>query len=450
MRKLYEQYCAGCHGADLRGGKASSLLDQTWRQGGDDESLRATIENGIPASGMPGFKATFTPAETRAMVILLRETAERSVAPELKGVRPLPSGVQRAAGQEYRIEDYAYGFDVPWAMAFTGPDELFVTERAGRLRRIVEGKLHPEPIRNTPRVWARDEGGLLCVAVDPDYRQNGWVYLSFSDPGPNDTAMTKIVRGRVRDHAWTDEEVLFALEHAAYSDSGMGFGCRLLFSGEHLYFTLGERGRVGAAQDLGSPFGKVHRIHRDGTIPSDNPFAGKAGALGSIYSLGNRNPQGLAIDPRNGDLWSTEHGPRGGDELNQIRPGANYGWPIITHGMNYDGTPVSALTEKPGLEQPRRHWTPSIAVCPILFYSGDRFPAWKNRLFLGSLAQQEFLIFTVEDSQLVAEERVFKDLGRVRDIQTGPDGLIYLSMEPPGTPGRILRLVPVEGSRPAP
>jgi glucose/arabinose dehydrogenase len=219
----------------------------------------------------------------------------------------------------------------------------------------------------------------------------------------------------------------------------------MVFSGPYLFFSVGERNVFGAAQKLDVPNGKIHRIFPDGRVPPDNPFVHTPGAVGSIWAYGTRNPQGLALDPRDGSLWETEHGPRGGDELNWIRRGRNYGWPVITYGINYDGTPITDKTAAPGMEQPVLHWTPSIATSEIEFYTGDRFPKWKGNLFLGSLAQQKFLRIVIDAQHRATHvEEVFKHLGRVRDIKTGPDGNLYVALEYIGKRGRVVRLVPAE------
>ncbi|WNG38632.1 PQQ-dependent sugar dehydrogenase [Archangium violaceum] len=211
-------------------------------------------------------------------------------------------------------------------------------------------------------------------------------------------------------------------------------------------FSIGERGHKEDAQELSRPNGKVHRIHEDGSIPKDNPFAGREGAIASIWSYGNRNPQGLTRHPVTGELWEAEHGPRGGDELNRIEPGHNYGWPVITYGMNYDGTPMTDRTAQEGMEQPVLHWTPSIAVSAIDFYTGSRFPQWKNDLLVGALAQQELRRLRIEDGKVVHQEVLFKDIGRVRDVVSGPDGAIYIAFN---EPDRIARLVPASPVEPA-
>ena len=444
--ELYAHFCAGCHGADLRGGKASSLLDGHWRGKGDDDSLLQVVRDGLPTSGMPAFGGALNEAELHGMIAFIRETARRAAAPTPTGAHPLPQDPQRGEVQTWRAELIAEGLDVPWSMAFLPDGSLLVTDRGGTLHRVVDGRIGP-PATGLPKVWVRDEGGLMSVVPHPGYAQNGWLYLSFSDPGEGDTAMTRIVRGRLRGNAWVDQETIFAAPHESYTDNGTNFGGRLVFDGDYLFFSVGERGAVGQAQDLSRPNGKIHRVFHDGRIPPDNPFVAVPGAVGSIWSLGHRNPQGLALDPVSGGLWESEHGPRGGDELNHIGRGLNYGWPLITHGLNYDGTPISPRTEQAGLEQPVVHWTPSIAVSQIHFYTGAALPCWKNNLFVGSLAQQELYRMVVEGARVTHQELIFKGLGRIRDIKTGPDGLLYVLLEIPGPPpGRLIRLRPANAS----
>ncbi len=444
-RQHYPRLCATCHGEDMRGGKTGSLLDTQWNYtDGSDDGIASVIRDGLPLSGMPAFGAALNAAEIRGLVVLIRENAMHAGMPIPRRSAALPVEVQKSAEHAWRVEPVIEGLDVPWGIDFLPDGRLIFTERAGRLF-VAEKEAAPVEIAGIPRAWVRDEGGLMDVALHPDYARNGWVYLTFSDPGDNGAAMTKVVRGRIRDGRWADEQTIFSAPQSSYTNRGVHFGSRLLFDGNHLFFSIGERGATGQAQDLSLPNGKIHRVFHDGSIPPDNPFVKTPGAWPSIWSHGHRNPQGLAHDPVGGGLWETEHGPRGGDELNLIRPGANYGWPVITHGMNYNGTPVSALTAKDGMEQPVRHWTPSIATSPLHFYTGDKFPRWKNNLFLGSLAGQQFVRLVIDGGKIAREEIVFKNLGRIRDIATGPDGLLYVSLELPAEPGRIIRLIPADG-----
>jgi aldose sugar dehydrogenase len=354
--------------------------------------------------------------------------------------------VVRSERHAFKLETVVEGLETPWSVAFLPDGRMLVTEKPGRLRVVEKGRLQPRPIQGTPEVWARGQGGLLDVAVHPDYARNGWIYLSYSDPGENGSAMTAIVRGRLREGRFVEQQTIFRAPAGLYRTGGVHFGCRLVFDGKgYLFFSIGERGHKEDAQDLSRPNGKVHRLHDDGRVPEDNPFVGREGALPGIWSYGNRNPQGLARHPETGALWESEHGPRGGDELNLLQPGRNYGWPLITHGMNYDGTPMTDRTAQEGLEQPVLHWTPSIAVSAIDFYTGNRFPQWKNHLFVGALAWQELRRLVIEDGRVVHQEVLFKDVGRVRDVVSGPDGSLYVVFN---GPDRVARLVPARQNHP--
>src|SRR5690606_32165195 len=279
----------------------------------------------------------------------------------------------------------------------------------------------------------------LDVGVHPDYASNGWIYLSYSDPGPDDSAMTAVVRGKLRDGAFVEQQTIFKAPTELYRKGTVHFGSRFVFENGYLFFSIGERGQMQDAQDLSRPNGKVHRIHDDGRVPDDNPFVGRDAALPTIWSYGHRNPQGLDVDPVTGGLYDAEHGPRGGDELNLVQKGRNYGWPVITYGMNYDGTPMTDKTAQEGMEQPVTYWVPSIAVSSIAFYTGDRFPQWKNNLFVASLAQQELRRLELKDGKVTHQEVLFKGVGRLRDIVVGPDGALYIAFN---EPDRIARVVP--------
>lgn len=444
----YAEFCANCHGPQLEGGKGPRLVGGQLKHGGDEASLVRSIRDGYREAGMPGFARAMSPAETLALATFIRETSTRRVDPEPVNDRPLPLGVQQSEEHAYRIEEVAGDLDVPWSIAFLPDGRLLVTERAGRLRVIEHGQLRPEMIGGLPPVVVKDEAGLMSVVADPDFAHHGWIYLSFSDPGPDDTAMTKIIRARLQGWQLVDPQPIFSIPPEKYQKGYVLFGCRLVFDGDYLFFSVGvrglEEGVSNDAQNLALPNGKIHRVFHDGKIPPDNPFVHQPDAFPSIWARGVRNPQGLARDPRDGTLWETEHGPRGGDELNHIERGKNYGWPLITYGMNYDGTPVSDQTAAPGLEQPVVDWTPSIAASEIEFYTGDKFPRWRNQLFAGSLATQKLLRLVIDRGRVTHTEEIFKGLGRVRDIKTGPDGLIYIALESIGKPGKIVRLVPAD------
>ena len=438
---LFQQQCANCHD----GGKATALQDGDFKYGRDDASLVRSIRDGYPGTGMPAFGSALNTNEIQTLVVFLHERMAKNITPK-DNLAIDPNTVHRSELQSYRIETIVdQGLQVPWSFVFLPDGRILLTERKGQLRIIDQERLVDQPVAGVPAVIEAGEGGLMSIALDPHYEQNGWILLAFSDAGAGDTAMTKIVRGRLRDNQFTDIETIFAVPFANYPHGYIGFGCRMEFFGDYLYFSIGDRGRREDAQKLDAPEGKIHRVFADGKIPPDNPFVNTPGAVSSIWSYGHRNPQGLAFDPRTQALWSTEHGPRGGDELNYIEAGKNYGWPVITFGISYDGSAISDRIAADGMEQPVLHWTPSIATSQIAFYTGDRFKSWKNHLFLGSLAQQRFIRFEVDGRKIVHEEELFKNLGRIRDIKTGPDGLIYIALEQlRGQSGRLVRLVPAE------
>ncbi len=437
---LYQKFCAQCHGADLSGGNASSLLDGIWQFGTENSYVVRNIKHGIPHLGMPSYERSMTDADIRAVVQYIRDAeADKGV------VKPPTPAMVETMDYFIEVETFADNLEVPWAIDFIDPATALITERPGRLRVVKNGILLSEPVKNTPKVLNEGQGGLLDVAVDPDYAQNGWIYLAYShvlanQDGDRPPAMTRIVRGKIENHTWTREELLFEAPHETYNTMRHHYGCRIVFDPwGYLYFAVGDRGRGFQAQDFTLPNGKVHRIHTDGRIPESNPFLYDETAMKSLYSLGNRNIQGMAIHPGTGELWVTEHGPMGGDELNLIRAGRNYGWETITYGRNYNGTTITELTHRPGMEQPNFYWNPSIAVCGLDFYTGHLFTKWKNRLLVGALKYEEVRLLQIEDERVVHEQVIFKGAGRVRDVSTGPDGAIYIVLN---NPGKVIRLIP--------
>jgi len=440
--QLATELCASCHGDDLRGGRASSLLDDTWVHGGSDTDLAESIREGRPGTLMPPFKALLDERQVRSLVVLIRELAEKARV-ETAGA-PAPIDAVRASERHaFRIEAVADGLDTPWGFEFLPDGRILLTERPGRLRILTPGQGLGAPIRGTPRVWERQDGGLLDVALHPDYSRNGWVYLSYATPGERGKSATAIVRGRIRDGAWVDQQLVYEPKPADYGPANDHYGIRLLFDrASYLYYSIGDRGQPDDAQSLASPHGKIHRVRDDGSAPPDNPFVGRDGALATIWSYGHRNPQGLAFHPATRELWASEHGPRGGDELNRILRGRNYGWPVVTHGINYDGTPISPLTEKEGMASPVAEWTPSLAVCAVAFYTGDRFPGWKGSLLVTGLVGKQLRRLELEGGRVTHQELLFRGLGRVRDVAEGPDGYLYVALN---QPGRLVRLVPAAG-----
>jgi glucose/arabinose dehydrogenase len=426
----------------MSGGSASSLADATWRYGGDDASITRSIRDGHPDAGMPAMRQGLNDAEIRALVIYIHERGAAFERAHTKYNAPSPGVIVQSEKESFKLESVMEtGLDEPWAIAFLPDGRLLVTERPGRLRIIEGGKLLPEPVHGTPAAYG-GEGGLLDVALHPHYSRagNDWIYLSYGDKSPDGLGMTAVIRGRLRDGAFVDQQQIFKANLSLYRSGGPRFGSRLLFDGKgHLFFSIGDRGHPGDEQELSRPNGKVYRVNEDGSIPKDNPFVNRTGALPSIWSYGHRNPQGLAFSPITGELWEAEHGPRGGDELNILHAGHNYGWPVITYGMNYDGTPITDHTAQEGMDQPVTYWVPSIATSPIAFYTGTRFPQWKNNLFLGALAAQELRRLVIDGHSVTHQEILFKGIGRVRDVVNAPDGYLYIVLN---QPGRIERLVP--------
>jgi glucose/arabinose dehydrogenase len=452
--ELFNTMCSACHGKDLAGGQGGSLVDGEWKHGATDAEIFDSIKNGNLQLGMTPFGTVLSDEKIRSLVIYIREKEEQARKKGIKFPKPVPGKVTQTERADYTIETVVEkGLEIPWAIAFLPDGRKLVTERPGRLRVIdAEGSLLPEPITGTPQVIHHGQGGLMEVAIHPDYARNGWIYLGYADgwrsgdgKKGSPKTITRVVRGKIRNGRWTEQQDIWKADRKFYNGSGVHFGTRFVFKDGYIFFVIGERGGKMEVQDLANPKGKIYRLHDDGRVPQDGPFADRTEAIPGIWSYGHRNPQGLALDPRNDDIWSTEHGPRGGDELNLIEPGNNYGWPIITYGMNYNGTPMTAETAREGLEQPVIHWTPSIAVCGLDFYDGDAFPGWKHDLFVGALAQQEVRRLRIRDRKVTEQEIVLKDLGRVRDVATGPDGFLYVLLNKPDS---IIRLVPSAPARP--
>jgi len=342
----------------------------------------------------------------------------------------------------FQVITVASGLGHPWSMAFLPSGDILVTERSGTLRLIRNGVLQDDPVAGLPEISAQqDQGGLLDIALDPDFENNRRLCISYVAKGEGGRG-TEIGCGTFRNSRIQDLQVIFRA--APKSKSGRHFGCRLLFADGYLYATLGDRGKRPQAQDRGTHPGSVIRLFPDGAIPPDNPFVGRSGYQPEIYTYGNRNPQGLAQDPMTGVIWMHEHGPRGGDELNRVIAGANYGWPVISYGKEYFlPKAVGEGTYKAGMEQPIHYWTPSIAPSGMTFYSGSRFPGWQNSLFLGSLKFQELVRLEFDRGQVVAEERLLSgEYGRIRDVRQGPEGALYLLTD--AEDGRLLKIAPAD------
>jgi glucose/arabinose dehydrogenase len=347
----------------------------------------------------------------------------------------------RTEAEAVRIVTVASGLAHPWGLAFLPDGRMLVTERAGRLRIVGrDGRLAPQPVAGLPQIEEYGQGGLLDVALHPRFAENGLVYLSYAERGDGGYG-TAVLRGRLAGDRLEAVQTIY--RQAPKSRGGRHFGSRLVFDRAGLlYITQGDRGEQDRAQKLDDLAGKVVRLHDDGRVPGDNPFVGKPGARPEIFTLGNRNVQGAALHPATGELWSHEHGPQGGDEVNVLRKGVNYGWPVITYGVNYGiGTKIGEGTAKPGMAQPVHYWVPSIAPSGMAFYTGDKFPGWRGDLFVGALRDQLLVRLRLDGEKVVKEERMLQgSLGRIRDVRQGPDGYLYLLTD--SGAGAIFRLEP--------
>ena len=466
-QQIFTGTCASCHGADLAGGRGPSLFAGPFLAAHTDDAILATIQTGKPDAGMPSFKDQYTEEQLRQVIAYLRIRGG-----QLKDRPPFvpdPNNqIIKSQKQTFKIEVVAAGLDTPWGMAFLPDGRILVTERSGHLRIVNHGKLEPDPVKGTPVPFVRQDGGLLDVMLHPQYRTNGWIYLSYSEvvpgtipapgsnvaPVPAPPTMTVLVRGHLsRDNAWTDEQVIFRAPPALYTTTSDHYGSRFLFDKQgHLFYSLGERHNMKNAQDLSVPLGKIHRITDDGKPVADNPFVNTPGADTTVWSLGHRNPEGLAFDPVSGLLWETEHGPTAGDEINVIEKGHNYGWGVVSMGLE----PGITHQHEPGMDDPIAYYVPTIAPSGITFYSGNRYPGWKNNLFVSALAGQELLRLEISGRKIISQEPLFQQYGRVRDVITGPDGLLYVLLQNPtgagtglslsaATAGMVIRLVPVSG-----
>ena len=351
---------------------------------------------------------------------------------------------------DFRVVTVVDGLEHPWSMAFLPSGEMLVTERPGRLRVVRDGILSPEPVTGVPAVLAQGQGGLLDVMPHPDFASNRLLYLSFSKPNADaSAATTAVVRARFENDALSDVEEIFE----AVSEGRGHYGSRLAFDqAGFLFITVGDRQAASSgdleahpAQDVSNHHGTVIRLHDDGRVPDDNPLAQRSGARPEIWSYGHRNAQGLTIHPETGDIYVTEHGPQGGDEVNRIVPGANYGWPVVGYGVNYgSGLAIHEGTQREGMESPLHVWVPSIATSGLMVYTGDQFPQWRGDMFAGGMGGEQLARLTLDGSEIVSEETLVEGIGRVRDVRQGPEGFIYLAIDDrDGEPTPIVRLEPV-------
>ncbi|WP_181305906.1 PQQ-dependent sugar dehydrogenase [Rufibacter sp. XAAS-G3-1] len=434
-RSNYVNYCGGCHGRELE-----TFVNRKWQHGNSPEAMFKSIKHGYPDQGMPAYASTFSDAQITQLVSFIQQGV---VAQKDKPKDKTNATVHRSEKLNFQLETVLTGIDVPWAMAFLPNGDMLVTERSGTLYRLTQNR-DLVKIEGSPEVLAQGQGGLLDVKLHPDFAKNNTIFLSYSavkKDGGQTLSTTAIMRARLDGNSLKDQKVIF--EAQPYARTRHHYGSRIEFGKDGLlYFTMGDRGGTKVnPQNLTVHAGKTHRIKEDGSIPADNPFVNQAGAMPSIFTFGNRNAQGMARHPATKELWLHEHGPRGGDEVNIIKKGANYGWADVTHGIDYNGTKISDLKQKAGITDPIKIWVPSIAPSGMAFVTGNRYKGWEGSLLVGSLSFKFLSRLDVKGNTIVKEERLLQDIGRVRDVRVSPDGYVYIAVENPGV---IYRLVPVK------
>lgn len=432
----YQTYCAGCHGDNL-----DKFATNKWMDVKGTESIENSIKYGVVSNGMPAFENTFSDKEIKALANYVKKGIPDDRSKLTQAISA--QGIIKSEEYSFVIDTVVTNLDVPWGLAFLPNGDLLISERKGTLHTFSNNILSP-PILGLPPIMVEGQGGLMDLALHPDFNENGWIYISYSaldTTSETRIGSTGIMRARLEGNKLIDQEILFIGSPA--TDRGHHWGCKLAFDGKgYLYFGVGERGQhFDFPQKLDNTNGKIHRIHDDGRIPADNPFVNTDGAIKTIYSYGHRNPQGTAVHPVTGELWETEHGPRGGDEINLILPGKNYGWPVVSYGINYDGSILTNDSVKQGMEQPIMQWTPSIAPCGMTFVTGDRFKKWENNMLVGSLRFDYVERVVLDGHKVTHKERIAEGIGRVRNVVMSPDGLVYIGLE---EPGMIVRLVPIE------
>lgn len=428
-----------------------------------DRRFFDAIRSGVEERGMPAFSETMSNAQIWALVNHIREL-QHSAYRQGGGAPKEQGGVYQTTHADYKVETVvASGVRTPWSVDFLPTGELLIADRPGALHVFKDGKTL-SGVAGVPRVVDRGQGGLMDVAVHPDFAKNGWIFLSFSAAADRGSGnFTRIVRATLKldGGAWTlaDQKNLFDVKQEHFVSSTLHFGCRIVFDpadSNLIYFCIGERGQARKAQDLSLPNGKVYRIKVDGTTPSDNPFVSQSNAYGQIWSYGHRNPQGLCFD-LDGNLWLTEHGPRGGDELNLIKKGRNYGWPLVSYGIEYSGAPLSvpwpelvSAAKSENIAMPTYRWMPSSAACGLDVVrpgpKGEAFPKWRGDLLSGGLAGQSIDRVRVKvnpdgSSTVVEVEEILFGMGRVRDVVCGPEGAVYIALN---DPMKVIRLAPAK------
>lgn len=434
-KSLYEQNCSGCHGI-----KVQAFADQEWKYGNAPEQIMATIKEGRAEGAMPSFAALFSEDDLKNIVAYI-QVGIQQVGEYQFGDAFNYDTIHEHLGQKFQLELVTEAAAVPWGIAFLPGGSLLVTDRNGPVY-LMEGT-QSIVLKNVPKVISESQGGMMDVAVHPAFEQNKWVYLSYSKPHPKDSTMatTAVSRFTLAGQELKDEKLIF--EALPYEKTRHHYGSRVVFGNDgFLYITVGDRGkRDDFPQDLTTYPGKVHRIKDDGSIPESNPFYQQENAIKSIFSYGHRNPQGMILDPVSGMMWAHEHGPRGGDEINIVEPAKNYGWPVISYGIEYNGSVFTTITEKEGMEQPKHYWVPSIGPSGMAYLTGDVYPNWKGKILTGSLKYGFISVIEKNGDVLGEETRLLEGVGRTRSLAVSPEGYLYVGLE---DPGRVYKVVPVK------
>jgi glucose/arabinose dehydrogenase/cytochrome c5 len=477
-RILFRENCAVCHGENLEGAPQGSPLRGPLRHGEAVAEIVAGINDGFADTAMPAWRTAFSADQIRGLALYILETRSdlNYVTSNFDGPLTIPEGVFNTERHRFRLETLVNDLDpLPFSIAPLPDGRLLVTEKTRGIRIVSGDGAKSGLIAGTPHAYddiyraearldlERGKGWLLDVALHPNFDDNGWIYLSFTDrcegcnaasrDSQEPVSMTKLVRGRIAGDRWIDEETIWQADLAHYTiTDDLVAGGRIAFDDRgHVFLSVGAKGPAihEGVQDLATPWGKIHRLNDDGSIPADNPFADRSGVYRSIYTFGHRSPQGLEFDPATGNLWQSEHGPRGGDEINLLLPGENYGWPLYSLGMNYEGTPVDFGKELgisfdlSAIQQPVVDMTPSPAISSFIIATSAQFPGWHEDFLVGSLKARSLFRVEIEDNRFVRRETLFEGVGRIRDIAQGVDGAIYLLFEH-GAGGQIVQLLPVD------
>jgi glucose/arabinose dehydrogenase len=433
-KENYQEYCSGCHGETM-----IAFVDRKWKYGNTDEDLFKSIKYGYPDDGMSSYDTTFTDQEIKDLVTYIQDGIKDRKSYDFEDTFD-DSQLFEYGEVSIKLQLISEAASSPWGMTFLPDGSMLITDKAGDL-------IHQDPtgktiiISGTPEVNSNGQGGLMDVELHPEFPENRIIYLSYSKLNPDGEGQTTaIMMAKLENDKLVDAKDLYVAQ--PYLPTRHHYGSRLEFGIDgKLYFSVGDRGRRDDnPQFLNNSCGKIHRLNLDGSIPEDNPFVDQEDAMKSIWSYGHRNPQGLALNPVNGELWSNEHGPRGGDEINQIKKGKNYGWPVISYGINYNGTTFTNKTAEDGMLQPVHQWTPSLGVCGMTFINSDRYGPWNGQLLSGSLRFKYLNLSYLAGGEVVKEERLLKNVGRLRSVEMSPDGFIYVGVE---KPGKIYKLIPM-------